>query len=118
MVLANRAAAAYHRSMLLAPDVAPPPAIIGAHCPAGYAHVRCGFLRVPLDHQNPTGPTIRVYFERYLRRDGRDPAATTVVVFEGGRFVVEGDGADVPWLRRGLAPELPRGVGDGRGRGG
>jgi hypothetical protein len=27
-VLANPAAAAYHRSMLLAPDVAPPPAII------------------------------------------------------------------------------------------
>ena len=71
--------------MLLAPDVAPPPAIIrAAHCPAGHAHVRCGFLRVPLDHQNPTGPTIRVYFERYLRRDGRDPAATTVVAIEGG----------------------------------
>ena len=84
MVLANRAAAAYHRSMLLAPDVAPPPAIIRAHCPAGYAHVRCGFVRVPLDHQNPTGPTIRVYFERYLRRDRRDPATTTVVAIEGG----------------------------------
>ena len=73
MVLANRAAAAYHRSMLLAPDVAPPPAIIRAHCPAGHAHVRCGFVRVPLDHQNPTGPTIRVYFERYLRQDRPRP---------------------------------------------
>jgi pimeloyl-ACP methyl ester carboxylesterase len=84
MVLADRATAAYDRSMLLAPDVAPPPAIVRAHCPAGYAHVRCGFVRVPLDHQNPTGPTIRVYFERYLRRDRRDPAATTVVAIEGG----------------------------------
>ena len=70
--------------MLLAPDAAPPPAIIRAHCPAGYAHVRCGFVRVPLDHQNPTGPTIRVYFEHYLRQDRRDPAATTVLAIDGG----------------------------------
>ena len=78
--------------MLLAPDVAPPPAIIRAHCPAGYAHVRCGFLPVPVDHQNPTGPTIRVYFERYLRRDRRDPAATTVVAIQGGPgFTTTGD---------------------------
>src|SRR6476646_8839684 len=70
--------------MLLAPDVAPPPAIIRAHCPAGQAHARCGFVRVPLDHQNPTAPTIRVYFEHYLRQDRRDPAAATVVAIEGG----------------------------------
>src|SRR6478736_1953307 len=70
--------------MLLAPDVAPPPAIIRAHCPAGQAHARCGFVRVPLDHQNPTARTIQVYFEHYLRQDRRDPAAATVVAIEGG----------------------------------
>ena len=36
-----------------------------------------------------------------------------------GRFVVEGDGrADVSSLRRRLAPQLPRGVEDGRDEGG
>ena len=70
--------------MLIAPHVAPP-AITHVQCPAGYRrHARCGFLRVPLDHSRPDGPAIRIYFERYQRKDRRDPATSTVVSIEGG----------------------------------
>jgi pimeloyl-ACP methyl ester carboxylesterase len=70
--------------MLVAPDIAKP-AITHVQCPAGYRrHAQCGFLRVPLDHGNPRAKAIRIYFERYLRNDRRDPADATIVAIEGG----------------------------------
>jgi pimeloyl-ACP methyl ester carboxylesterase len=46
--------------------------------------VRCGFARVPLDHANPGGRSIRIYFERYRRSELGLPPASTVVAIEGG----------------------------------
>ena len=41
-------------------------------------------MRVPLDRANPGGRTIRVYFERYPRRNKDLPRISTVVSLEGG----------------------------------
>lgn len=65
-----------------------PVPVVAAACPqearaAGHA-VRCGFARVPLDHANPGGRSIRIYFERYRRREFGLPPASTVVAIEGG----------------------------------
>jgi alkanesulfonate monooxygenase SsuD/methylene tetrahydromethanopterin reductase-like flavin-dependent oxidoreductase (luciferase family) len=66
----------------------PPPAIIQAACPAETrsfgARVRCGFVRVPLDRARPNGRKIRIYFERYGRRDVSRPRLSTLVSLEGG----------------------------------
>lgn len=68
-------------------DLPPPPALV-ERCPAEaralHAGVRCGFVRVPLDRSKPAGRTIRVYFERYPRRNRSRPRLATVVSIEGG----------------------------------
>jgi pimeloyl-ACP methyl ester carboxylesterase len=66
------------------------PVAITAPCPAEArdlgAAVRCGYVTVQLDRDaaGPAGRTIRIYFERYLRRDRSRPAESTVVSIEGG----------------------------------
>ncbi|MGH7359642.1 MAG: alpha/beta fold hydrolase, partial [Candidatus Rokuibacteriota bacterium] len=69
-------------------DLPPPPPALVAPCPAEaralHAGVRCGFVRVPLDRTKPGGRTIRVYFERYPRRNRSAPRIATVVSIEGG----------------------------------
>ena len=75
--------------MLSAPAVAPAhavarPAIVRVACPRKRPAAECGFVRVPLNHSFPNGPTIRVYFERYFRRQRSRPAVSTVLSIEGG----------------------------------
>ena len=59
-----------------------------APCPAEarelHRAAQCGFVTVPLDRANPGGKTIRVYFERYPRRNRAVPRESTVVSLEGG----------------------------------
>jgi pimeloyl-ACP methyl ester carboxylesterase len=66
----------------------PPPAIIQVACPAEArslgARVRCGFVRVPLDRTRPNVRKIRIYFERYGRRDVSRPRLSTIVSLQGG----------------------------------
>jgi hypothetical protein len=45
---------------------------------------QCGYVRVPLDRTKPDGKTIKVYFERYPRRNSELPRTSTVVSIEGG----------------------------------
>jgi hypothetical protein len=45
---------------------------------------QCGYVRVPLDRTKPDGKTIKVYFERYPRRNRELPRTSTVVSIEGG----------------------------------
>ena len=45
---------------------------------------QCGYVRVPLDRTKPDGKTIKVYFERYPRRQRELPKISTVVSIEGG----------------------------------
>ena len=74
--------------LALAPPPPPPPPPIVAPCPAEARElrrgVRCGYVTVPLDRARPGGKTIRVYFERYPRRNRKVPRVSTVVSLEGG----------------------------------
>ena len=74
--------------LALAPPPPPPPPPIVAPCPAEARElrrgVRCGYVTVPLDRARPGGKTVRVYFERYPRRNRKVPRASTVVSLEGG----------------------------------
>lgn len=66
----------------------PPPPPIIVPCPAEarelHRAARCGYVRVPLDRAKPKGKTIRVWFERYPRRNRKVPRVSTVVSLEGG----------------------------------
>jgi pimeloyl-ACP methyl ester carboxylesterase len=73
------------------PALAPPPPPappITAPCPAEarelHRAAQCGYVTVPLDRTKPGGKTIRVYFERYPRRNREVPRVSTVVSLEGG----------------------------------
>ena len=59
------------------PSPPPPPPVI-LPCPAEarelHQAAQCGYVRVPLDRAKPGGRTIRVYFERYPRRNRSTPA--------------------------------------------
>jgi pimeloyl-ACP methyl ester carboxylesterase len=70
----------------LAPPPPPPPIVV--ECPAEARQLRrdaqCGFVRVPLDRASQGGRTIRVYYERYPRRQQKLPRVSTVVSLEGG----------------------------------
>lgn len=70
--------------MLLNSPPAPPPPIAAscAHA-ASNAGATCGFVRVPIDHANPSGTKIRVYYEFYPARD-KGPVTSTVLSIEGG----------------------------------
>ena len=70
--------------MLVNSPPAPPPPISAscAHA-ASSAGARCGFVRVPIDHANPSGTKIRVYYEFYPATD-TGPVASTVLSIEGG----------------------------------
>lgn len=48
------------------------------------SRARCGFVRLPLDRENPAGDKIRIYFELYPRRDRARPAVATLLSIEGG----------------------------------
>jgi pimeloyl-ACP methyl ester carboxylesterase len=65
-------------------DVAPRPALVRVACPRVQPAGECGFVRVPLDRRFPHGRQIRIYFERYYRRERTRPATSTVVSIEGG----------------------------------
>jgi pimeloyl-ACP methyl ester carboxylesterase len=75
------------RMLALAPPPPPPPQIL-APCPAEaralHRAAQCGFVTVPLDRTRLGGRTIRVYFERYPRRNRAVPRVSTVVSLEGG----------------------------------
>jgi alpha/beta hydrolase fold len=78
-------AAPYSRGVVALP---PPPPPIEAPC-SGEARqlhrdAQCGYVRVPLDRTKPDGKTIKVYFERYPRRNRELPRTSTVVSIEGG----------------------------------
>jgi pimeloyl-ACP methyl ester carboxylesterase len=66
----------------------PPEPALEAPCPAEarelHRGVLCGYLRVPLDRAKPGGRTIRIYFERYPRRDRSQRRLSTVVSIQGG----------------------------------
>ena len=70
--------------MLVNSPPSPPPPISAscAHA-ASSAGARCGFVRVPIDHANPSGTKIRVYYEFYPATD-TGPVASTVLSIEGG----------------------------------
>jgi pimeloyl-ACP methyl ester carboxylesterase len=66
-----------------------PPASAGAAvhrhpCEDAPGGTRCGSLRVPLDRSRAVGGTVKVEFERYLRRDRGRPALGTMLTIEGG----------------------------------
>jgi pimeloyl-ACP methyl ester carboxylesterase len=63
---------------------APRPAIVRVACPRLRPAGECGFIRVPLDRRFPNGRQIRIYFERYFRRERDRPPVSTVVSIEGG----------------------------------
>jgi pimeloyl-ACP methyl ester carboxylesterase len=64
----------------------PPPIVVACPAEARQLHraAKCGYVRVPLDRTKPNGETIRVYFERYPRRNRELPRISTVVSLEGG----------------------------------
>jgi pimeloyl-ACP methyl ester carboxylesterase len=74
--------------MLALPPPPPPPPPILAPCPAAakelHAAAKCGYVVVPLDRTKPDGKTIRVYFEKYPRRNKELPRESTIVSIEGG----------------------------------
>ena len=45
---------------------------------------RCGRVRVPLDHTDPQGETIRIAYRRYPRTDRSQPSLGTIVAIQGG----------------------------------
>lgn len=52
-------------------------------CSEGAEGASCGFVEVPLDRDDPTGPTIEIYFELY-RHTEPGPATSVIVVDNGG----------------------------------
>lgn len=52
-------------------------------CSEGAEGATCGFVEVPLDRDDPTGPTIEIYFELY-RHTEPGPATSVIVVDNGG----------------------------------
>ena len=70
--------------MLLNSPPAPPPPI-AATCDhaASSAGATCGFVRVPIDHSNPSGVKIRVFYELYPATTP-GPVVSTVLSIEGG----------------------------------
>jgi pimeloyl-ACP methyl ester carboxylesterase len=74
--------------MLALPPPPPPPPPILAPCPAAakelHAAAKCGYVLVPLDRTKPDGKAIRVYFEKYPRRNKELPRESTIVSIEGG----------------------------------
>jgi len=64
-----------------------PPEIILAQCPPEATGlgptVTCGYLPVPLDRQDPDGPTINIYFELYLHSNA-GPAESAMLFNAGG----------------------------------
>jgi pimeloyl-ACP methyl ester carboxylesterase len=64
-----------------------PPGIIAAQCPPEATGlgppVTCGYLPVPLDRQDPDGPTINIYFELYLHSNA-GPAESAMLFNAGG----------------------------------
>jgi pimeloyl-ACP methyl ester carboxylesterase len=45
---------------------------------------RCGYVKLPLDREEPAGPKIRIYFELYPHRERGKPTLSTVLSIEGG----------------------------------
>jgi pimeloyl-ACP methyl ester carboxylesterase len=70
----------------LPPPPPPPPVVLPCPAEARDLHraAKCGYVLVPLDRAKPNGRTIRVYFERYRRRNRSEPRVSTVVSLEGG----------------------------------
>ena len=69
-------------------ELPPPPPPIVAPCPAEarelHRAAQCGYVVVPLDRTKPAAKSIRVYYERYPRRNRQLPRVSTVVSVEGG----------------------------------
>jgi pimeloyl-ACP methyl ester carboxylesterase len=59
-------------------------AVVRHPCKDAPGGTRCGSLRVPLDRSGAVGGTVKVEFERYLRRDRGRPALGTMLAIEGG----------------------------------
>jgi pimeloyl-ACP methyl ester carboxylesterase len=102
---------------------AAPPAIVQAACPAEARsladRVQCGHIRLPLDRMRPNGRKIRVYFERYGRRDLSRPRLSTIVSLEGGPgFPVTDDRVDRVALWRPVSQRRALVLVDLRGTGG
>jgi hypothetical protein len=53
-------------------------------CEDAPADTRCGSLRVPLDRSGALSGTVKVEFERYLRRERGRPALGTMLAIEAG----------------------------------
>jgi pimeloyl-ACP methyl ester carboxylesterase len=53
-------------------------------CGAAAEGARCGSVRVPLDRSGTVDGSLRVFFERYPRRDRSRPRLGTLVAIEGG----------------------------------
>jgi pimeloyl-ACP methyl ester carboxylesterase len=45
---------------------------------------RCGRIRVPLDHADPSGDAIRISYQQYPRTDRSQPSLGTIVAIQGG----------------------------------
>lgn len=62
--------------------------------PCGVGNLaRCGRVKVPLEHADPSGSTIRIAYQRYPRRDRSQPSLGTIVAIQGGPGYSTLDGA-------------------------
>jgi len=97
------------------------PALVAVRCPAEARsldrRVQCGFVRVPLDRSNPSGRTIKVYFERYPRQTAARRIATVLSIEGGPGFSTTADRAARVTLWRPLAARRPLLLVDLRGTG-
>ena len=59
-------------------------AVVRHPCEDAPAGTRCGSLRVPLDRSGAVSGTVKIEFERYLRRERGRPALGTMLAIEGG----------------------------------
>jgi pimeloyl-ACP methyl ester carboxylesterase len=59
-------------------------AVVRHPCEDALGDTRCGSLRVPLDRSGAVSGTVKVEFERYLRRERGRPALGTMLAIEGG----------------------------------
>ena len=59
-------------------------AVVRHPCTDAPGGTRCGSLRVPLDRSGAVSGTVKIEFERYLRRDQKRPALGTMLAIEGG----------------------------------
>src|SRR5689334_7418698 len=53
-------------------------------CRDAPAGTRCGSIAVPLDRTGATPGRLRIFFERYPRRQRRRPSLGTMLAIEGG----------------------------------